>query len=66
MELTVTLEGGATFATAQTIDLTFASGEPIAGVDFTVTDARGQALTAPLCAHPSRGLQLGGGHDQHR
>ena len=47
VELTVTLEGGATFAAAQTIDLTFASGEPIAGVDFTVTDARGQTLTAP-------------------
>ena len=47
VELTVTLDGVATFATAQTIDLTFASGEPIAGVDFTVTDARGQTLTAP-------------------
>ena len=47
VELTVTLNGVATFAAAQTIDLTFASGEPIAGVDFTVADARGQTLTAP-------------------
>ena len=47
VELSVTLDGVATFAAAQTIDLTFASGEPIAGVDFTVTDSRGQTLTAP-------------------
>ena len=47
VELTVTLDGVATFAAAQTIDLTFAGGEPSAGVDFTVADARGQALTAP-------------------
>ena len=47
VELTVTLDGVATFAAAQTIDLTFQGGGAIAGVDFTVTDARGQTLTAP-------------------
>ena len=47
VELTVTLDGVATFATAQTIDLSFQGGGASAGVDFTVTDARGQALTAP-------------------
>ena len=47
VELTVTLDGGATFATAQTIHLTFQGGGASAGVDFTVTDARGQTLTAP-------------------
>ena len=47
VELTVTLIGGATFATAQTINLTFPGGAATAGVDFTVADSRGQALTAP-------------------
>ena len=47
VELTVTLDGDATFATAQTIDLTFPGGAATAGVDFTVADARGQTLTAP-------------------
>ena len=45
--LTVTLDGVATFATAQTINLSFSGGGASAGVDFTVTDARGQTLTAP-------------------
>ena len=45
--LTVTLDGDATFAAAQTIHLTFQGGGASAGVDFTVTDAQGQALTAP-------------------
>ena len=47
VELTVTLIGGATFAAAQTIDLTFSGGAATAGVDFTVADSRGQTLTAP-------------------
>ena len=47
VELTVTLDGDATFATAQTIELSFSSGDPAAGVDFTVVDSRGQTLTAP-------------------
>ena len=47
VELTVTLIGGATFATAQTIDLSFPGGAATAGVDFTVADSRGQTLTAP-------------------
>ena len=45
--LTVTLDGNATFATAQTIELSFSSGDPAPGVDFTVADSRGQTLTAP-------------------
>ena len=47
VELTVTLDGDATFATAQTIELTFPGSGATAGVDFTVTDSRGQTLTAP-------------------
>ena len=47
VELTITLDGDATFAAAQTIELTFPSSEATAGVDFTVTDSRGQTLTAP-------------------
>ena len=47
VELTVTLDGGATFAAAQTIDLTFQGGGASVGVDFTVADSRGQTLTAP-------------------
>ena len=45
--LTLTLNGDATFAAAQTIDLTFLGGGASAGVDFTVADSRGQTLTAP-------------------
>ena len=47
VELTVTLDGVATFATAQTIDLTFPGGGASAGVDFTVADSSGQTLTGP-------------------
>ena len=47
VELTVTLDGDATFAAAQTIELSFSSADPAAGVDFTVEDSRGQTLTAP-------------------
>ena len=47
VELTLTLDGVATFAAAQTIDLTFQGGGATSGVDFTVTDSRGQTLTAP-------------------
>ena len=47
VELTVTLDGNATFATAQTIELTFPGGTATTGVDFTVTDSRGQTLTVP-------------------
>ena len=47
VELTVTLNGVATFAAAQTIDLTFQGGGASVGVDFTVADSRGQTLTAP-------------------
>ena len=47
VELTVTLDGVATFAAAQTINLSFQGGGATAGVDFTVADARGQTLTAP-------------------
>ena len=39
VELTVTLDGDATFATAQTINLTFPGGAATAGVDFTVADS---------------------------
>ena len=47
VELTLTLDGVATFAAAQTIELTFQGGGATSGVDFTVADARGQTLTAP-------------------
>ena len=47
VELTVTLNGVATFAAAQTIHLSFQGGGATAGVDFTVADSRGQTLTAP-------------------
>ena len=40
--LTVTLDGVATFAAAQTIELTFQGGGATSGVDFTVADARGK------------------------
>ena len=45
--LTLTLDGDATFATAQTINLTFPSSGATAGVDFTVADSHLQTLTAP-------------------
>ena len=45
--LTLTLNGGATFPTAQTIELTFPGGTATAGVDFTVEGSRGRTLTAP-------------------
>ena len=47
VELTLTLDGVATFAAAQTIELTFSGGGATSGVDFTVTDSQGQTLTAP-------------------
>ncbi len=47
VELTLTLDGDATFPTAQTIELTFSGGGATSGVDFTVTDSQGQTLTAP-------------------
>ena len=47
VELTVTLNGVATFAAAQTIHLSFQGGGATSGVDFTVADARGRTLTAP-------------------
>ena len=45
--LTLTLDGDDTFATAQTIDLTFPSSAATARVDFTVADSHLQTLTAP-------------------
>ena len=62
--LTLTLDGDATFAADQTIDLAFLGGAT-AGVDFTVADSRRQNADGSLCAHPSRRLQLGRSHHQH-
>ena len=47
VELALTLDGDATFAAAQAIDLSFPGGGATAGVDFTVVDSGGQPMTAP-------------------
>ena len=48
VELTVTLDGNATFATAQTIELSFSSADPAAGVDFTVVNSGGRDTDRPV------------------